>query len=83
MRLRKHLWFQEKTKNWKSNIESSPMDAELSIPCKVPNALTGYDGQGAGEAVGEALRELSRVTEYDDQLESLSQDLKRSGRTSQ
>ena len=39
MRLRKHLWFQEKTKNWKSNIESSPMDAELSIPCKVPMPL--------------------------------------------
>ena len=39
------------------------------------HALTGYDGQGAGEAVGEALRELSRVTEYDDQLESLSQTL--------
>ena len=50
------------------------MDAELSIPCKVPR-LTGYDGQGAGEAVGEALRELSRVTEYDEQLESLSQTL--------
>ena len=39
------------------------------------HALTGYDGQGAGEAVGEALRELSRVTEYDEQLESLSQTL--------
>ena len=39
------------------------------------HALTGYDGQGAGAAVGAALRELSRVTEYDEQLESLSQTL--------
>ena len=39
------------------------------------HSLTGYEGQGAGEAVGEALRELSRVTEYDEQLESLSQTL--------
>ncbi|MBU5480840.1 DNA repair protein RecN [Blautia sp. MSJ-19] len=35
--------------------------------------LTGNDSaQGAGEAVGNAVRELSRVTEYDSQLESMS-----------
>lgn len=38
--------------------------------------LTGYDsGQGAGEATGAAVRELSRVTEYDAQLESLGNSL--------
>ena len=35
--------------------------------------LTGNDSaQGAGEAVGTAVRELMRVTEYDSQLESMS-----------
>ncbi|HJB16277.1 MAG TPA: DNA repair protein RecN [Candidatus Blautia excrementipullorum] len=38
--------------------------------------LTGYDsGQGAGEATGAAVRELSWVTEYDAQLESLGNSL--------
>lgn len=38
--------------------------------------MTGYDsGQGAGELVGNALRELSRVTEYDSDLESLESSL--------
>lgn len=38
--------------------------------------LTGYDsGQGAGEAAGAAVRELSRVTEYDAQLASLGNTL--------
>ena len=35
--------------------------------------LTGYEsGQGAGESVGNAVREISRVTEYDTQLDSMS-----------
>lgn len=35
--------------------------------------LTGYDSaQGAGDAVGMAVRELTRVTEFDSQLESMS-----------
>lgn len=35
--------------------------------------LTGNDSvQGAGEAVGNAVKELMRVTEYDSQLESMS-----------
>ena len=35
--------------------------------------LTGYDSaQGAGDAVGMAIRELTRVTEFDSQLESMS-----------
>ena len=38
------------------------------------HALTGYDGQEPGKQ-WRALRELSRVTEYDEQLESLSQTL--------
>ena len=35
--------------------------------------LTGYEsGQGAGESVGNAVREISRVTEYDTQLASMA-----------
>lgn len=35
-------------------------------------SLTGYDsGQGAGESVGTAVKELSRVAEYDQQLETM------------
>lgn len=35
--------------------------------------LTGYEsGQGAGESVGSAVREISRVTEYDTQLDSMA-----------
>ena len=35
--------------------------------------LTGYDSaQGAGDSVGMAVRELTRVTEFDSQLESMS-----------
>ncbi|MDC7286519.1 DNA repair protein RecN [Blautia schinkii] len=38
--------------------------------------MTGYDGQqGAGEMVGNALRELSRVTQYDEELRSLEDTL--------
>lgn len=34
---------------------------------------TGYDsGQGAGEAVGSAVRDLSHISEFDEQLESMS-----------
>ena len=37
------------------------------------HSLTGYDsGQGAGESVGSAYRELTRITEFDPQLESLA-----------
>ena len=40
------------------------------------HSLTGYaSGQGAGEAVGTGVRELSRVTEYDTQLESMAETL--------
>ena len=36
------------------------------------HGLTGYDErQGAGEIIGAALRELSRVTEYDSDLSSM------------
>lgn len=38
------------------------------------HSLTGYD-QGAGDAAGTAVRELSKVTEYDPQLEVMSQSL--------
>ena len=35
--------------------------------------LTGYEsGQGAGESVGNAVREISRVIEYDTQLDSMA-----------
>ena len=35
-------------------------------------SLTGYDsGQGAGESIGTAVKELSRVSEYDPQLETM------------
>ena len=35
--------------------------------------LTGYEsGQGAGESVGNAVREISRVTEYDTQLDCMA-----------
>ncbi len=35
--------------------------------------LTGYEsGAGAGESVGNAVREISRVTEYDTQLDSMA-----------
>ena len=35
-------------------------------------SLTGYDsGQGAGESIGTAVKELSRVAEYDQQLETM------------
>ena len=35
--------------------------------------LTGYEsGQGAGESVGNAVREISRVTEYDTRLDSMA-----------
>lgn len=38
--------------------------------------LTGYDSkEGAGETVGEALREFSRVTQYDPELSSLVETL--------
>lgn len=38
--------------------------------------LTGYDSKdGAGETVGEALREFSRVTQYDPELSSLAETL--------
>ena len=39
------------------------------------HGMTGYDGQGAGELVGNALRELSRVTEFDEELNALSDTL--------
>ena len=45
----KHLWFQEKTKNWKSSIESFPMDAELSIPYKVPMPLPDMTDREPGK----------------------------------
>lgn len=35
------------------------------------HGMTGYDMQGAGDLVGNALRELSRVSEYDEELEPL------------
>lgn len=38
------------------------------------HSLTGYD-QGAGDAIGSAVRELSRVTEYDTELETLGNTL--------
>lgn len=38
------------------------------------HGLTGYD-QGAGDSVGTAARELSRVTEYDPQLETMADSL--------
>lgn len=35
-------------------------------------SLTGYDaGQGAGESIGTAVKELSKVSEYDPQLETM------------
>lgn len=38
--------------------------------------LTGYEsGEGAGETVGSALRELSRVTQFDSELEGLEEAL--------
>lgn len=38
--------------------------------------MTGYESQnGAGETIGSALRELSRVTEYDSELENLETSL--------
>lgn len=40
------------------------------------HGLTGYDsGQGAGESIGSAVRELSRVSEYDDQIENMGNSL--------
>lgn len=40
------------------------------------HGLTGYDGaNGAGELIGCALRELSRVTEYDSDLEGMESSL--------
>lgn len=40
------------------------------------HTMTGYEGQqGAGEMVGNALRELSRVTQYDEELRSLEDTL--------
>lgn len=36
-------------------------------------SMTGYDGEGAGDTVGNALRELSRVTEFDDALASMEE----------
>ena len=40
------------------------------------HGMTGYDRQdGAGEMIGAALRELSRVTEYDSELEGLETSL--------
>ena len=48
---------QEKTKNWKSSIRKLSMDAELSIPCKVPMPLPdmtdrepGSSGRGSSGA---------------------------------
>lgn len=34
------------------------------------HTAAGYEGQGAGEQIGMALRELSRITEYDGELEN-------------
>lgn len=39
------------------------------------HGMTGYDMQGAGDMVGNALREISRVLSYDEDLEPLSQTL--------
>lgn len=40
------------------------------------HAMTGYDSMnGAGEQIGMALRELSRVTEYDSELEAMENSL--------
>lgn len=40
------------------------------------HGLTGYEGQqGAGELIGNALRELSRVTEFDGELEGMESSL--------
>lgn len=37
------------------------------------HGFTGYEGQGAGDMVGNAVRELSRVVEYDEELADLEQ----------
>ena len=39
------------------------------------HGMTGYDMQGAGDLVGNALREMSRVLPFDEELEPLSQTL--------
>ncbi len=40
------------------------------------HTMTGYDGEGgAGEMIGNALRELGRVSEYDTQLEGMESSL--------
>lgn len=39
------------------------------------HGLTGYDVQGAGDMVGNALREFSRITQYDEELQPLEQTL--------
>lgn len=54
---------------------------KLSNGRKIVDALqavrgfTGYEGSSAGELVGEALRELSRVSEYDEELAGLESSL--------
>ena len=37
------------------------------------HGITGYDMQGAGDMVGTAVRDFSRVTQYDEELEPLEQ----------
>lgn len=39
------------------------------------HGMTGYEGEGAGDMVGNALRELGRVTEFDEELDSLADTL--------
>lgn len=54
---------------------------KLSNGRKIVDALqavrgfTGYEGSSAGDLVGEALRELSRVSEYDEELAGLESSL--------
>lgn len=39
------------------------------------HSMTGYEGEGAGDMVGNAMRELARVTEFDEELNALADTL--------
>ena len=60
-------------KNWKSCTVSWITGKKILETLQEVRDLTGNDSvQGAGEAVGNAVKELMRVTEYDSQLKSMS-----------
>lgn len=48
---------------------------KIAEALEMVHRLSGYDEQGAGELIGRGLRELSKVTQFDSELEAMEESL--------